>query len=64
MSIVDKVKSMLGQHSDKARQGVEKAGHKIDEKTGGKYSDQIHEAEGRADEYIDRSRRGDADRPE
>ncbi|GAA4079250.1 MULTISPECIES: antitoxin [Actinomadura] len=63
MSIVDKVKSLLGQHSDKAREGMERAGDKIDEKTGGRYSDQIHEAEGRADEYVDRGRQGDADRP-
>jgi hypothetical protein len=35
MSIVDKVKQMLGQHSDHARKGVDKAGDYIDREGGG-----------------------------
>ncbi|TDB90395.1 antitoxin [Actinomadura sp. KC216] len=58
MSIVDKVKQMLGQHSDKAREGVEKAGDKIDERTGGKYSDKIDKAQDKAGEQIDRNAEG------
>lgn len=54
MSIVDKVKQMLGQNTDKARQGVERAGDKIDERTGGKYSDKVDKAQQKAGEYIDR----------
>ncbi|MFI0368314.1 antitoxin [Actinomadura sp. 1N219] len=58
MSIVDKVKQMLGQHPDKAREGVEKAGDKIDERTGGKYSDKIDKAQDKAGEHIDRGAEG------
>jgi hypothetical protein len=44
MSIVDKIKNMLGQHSDKVHRGVDRIGGKIDEKTGGKHSDKIDKA--------------------
>ncbi|GLZ04346.1 hypothetical protein Acsp03_18120 [Actinomadura sp. NBRC 104412] len=54
MSIVDRVKEMLGQHGDKAKQGVEKAGDMVDRKTGGKYSEQIDKAQQKGSEYIDR----------
>ncbi|MBC6464036.1 antitoxin [Actinomadura alba] len=45
MSIVDRVKKALGQHSDKVHRGVDELGGKLDEKTGGKYSDKIDKAE-------------------
>jgi hypothetical protein len=48
MSIIDKVKGLLGQHSDKAEKGINKAGDVIDEKTGGKYSDKIDSAQEKA----------------
>ncbi|RKS74871.1 antitoxin protein of toxin-antitoxin system [Actinomadura pelletieri DSM 43383] len=54
MSIVDKVKQMLGQHPDKAKHGVDKAGDKFDERTGGKYSDKVDKAQNKAGDYIDR----------
>ncbi|TDC87129.1 antitoxin [Actinomadura sp. 7K507] len=54
MSIVDKVKQMLGQHSDKARQGMERTGDKIDERTGGKYADKIDKAQEKGGDFIDR----------
>ncbi|MEW2352750.1 antitoxin [Spirillospora sp. NPDC029432] len=54
MSIVDKVKEMLGQHGDKARQGVEKGGDMLDQRTGGKYSKHVDKAQERAGDYIDR----------
>lgn len=41
MGIMDKVKSMLGQHGDKVGQGLDKAAEAVDSKTGGKYSGQI-----------------------
>ena len=37
MGIFDKAKGLLGQHEDK----VDKVADVVDEKTGGKYSDQI-----------------------
>ncbi|HEY7489219.1 MAG TPA: antitoxin [Streptosporangiaceae bacterium] len=57
MSIVDKVKGMLGQHSDKAEQGVDKAGDMIDEKTGGKYNDKVDTAQDKAKDYLNRENR-------
>jgi hypothetical protein len=58
MSIVDKVKEMLGQHSDKAKRGVEKAGDMADERTGGKYSDKIDKAQEKGSDYIDQQGQG------
>jgi hypothetical protein len=59
MSIVDKVKQMLGQHSDHARKGVDKAGDMFDERTGGKYSDKVDKAQDKAGDYIDREGGGE-----
>ncbi|MFI0354665.1 antitoxin [Actinomadura sp. 9N407] len=56
MSIVDKVKEMLGQHGDKARQGVEKGGDMVDRKTGGKYAKHVDKGQEKAGDYIDRNR--------
>ncbi|QXJ25037.1 antitoxin [Actinomadura graeca] len=58
MSIVDKVKQMLGQHPDKARNAVDKGGDMIDRKTGGKYADKVDKAQERAGDYIDRGGEG------
>jgi hypothetical protein len=54
MSIVSKVKELLGQHPDQARKGVQKAGDMIDERTGGKYADKVDQAQQRAEEYVQR----------
>ncbi|MBO2436795.1 antitoxin [Actinomadura nitritigenes] len=59
MSFVDKVKEMLGQHSDQAKKGVDKGGDMFDQKTGGKYADKVDKAQDKADDYIDRGDRGD-----
>ncbi|GAA2458249.1 hypothetical protein GCM10010191_92650 [Actinomadura vinacea] len=58
MSIVDKVKEMLGQHGDKTKRGVEKGGGMADRKTGGKHTDKIDQAQQKASDYVDRQ--GDA----
>ena len=58
MSIVDKVKQMLGQNPDKARQGVERAGDMFDERTGGKYADKVDRVQEKAGDYIDRGDQG------
>ncbi|MFC5752531.1 antitoxin [Actinomadura rugatobispora] len=60
MSIVDKMKEMLGQHGDKAKKGMEKGGDVLDQKTGGKHTDKIDQAQQKAGDYIDRSGQGDA----
>ena len=41
MGIFDKAKDLLGQHGDKVEGAVDKVADMVDEKTGGKYSDQI-----------------------
>ena len=40
----EKAKDMLGQHGDKAEEGIDKARDFADEKTGGKHSDQLDKA--------------------
>ncbi|MFF0577524.1 antitoxin [Streptosporangium saharense] len=58
MSIFDKVKSMLGDHSAKAeelaKQGVDQAARMAKEKTGGKYDQHIDTAATKAKEMADR----------
>ncbi|TDD74763.1 antitoxin [Actinomadura darangshiensis] len=54
MSIVDKVKQMLGQHPDQAKKGTEKAGDMFDERTGGKHADRVDKVQDQAGNYIDR----------
>jgi hypothetical protein len=41
MGFMDKVKGMLGQHSEKVSKGIDKAAGMADSKTKGKYSEQI-----------------------
>ena len=53
MGLLDKVKSMLGGNVDKVKDGVDKAGDVVDEKTGGKYTDKIDMAEEKIAEVID-----------
>jgi hypothetical protein len=59
MSIIDKVKGLLGQHSDKAEKGIDKAGDMIDRKTGGKYSDKIDSAQEKAKDKLGQEPRRD-----
>jgi hypothetical protein len=56
MSIVDKVKEMLGQHADRAKSGVSKAGDMINDRTGGKHTDKVDMAQEKADDFIDEQR--------
>ncbi|MFC9974949.1 antitoxin [Spirillospora sp. NPDC127200] len=55
MSIVDKVKEMLGQNAGKAKQAVDKAGDVVDQRTGGKYADKVDMAQERARQYLDQN---------
>ncbi|MEU9706454.1 antitoxin [Streptomyces sp. NPDC047981] len=56
MGIMDKLKGMMGQHSDKAKMGVEKGGDAVDQRTGGKHARQVDQAQQKAQEYIDKQR--------
>lgn len=37
----DDIKNQASQHSDQVEQGIDKTGNTVDDKTGGKFSDQI-----------------------
>ncbi|MFJ3586395.1 antitoxin [Streptomyces sp. NPDC090127] len=56
MGIMDKLKGMMGQHPDKAQQGVERGGDMIDRKTGGKHADKVDQGQQKAQEYLDKQR--------
>jgi hypothetical protein len=64
MSIVDKVKELLGQHPDKAKQGVDRAGDAFDQRTGGKYADKVDKAQEKGSDYIDREGGGGGQQPQ
>ncbi|MBW8483580.1 antitoxin [Actinomadura sp. PM05-2] len=53
MSIVDKVKEMLGQNAGAAKKAVDKAGDMVDQRTGGKYADKVDQVQEKARGYID-----------
>ncbi|MFI9101915.1 antitoxin [Streptomyces fildesensis] len=52
MSMLDKIKGMLKGHEDQAKQGVEKAGDFVDQKTQNKYSGQVDTAQEKLNEQI------------
>lgn len=53
MGLLDKAKDMLKGNTDKVKEGIDKAGDMIDEKTGGKFSEHIETAEEKAGEMLD-----------
>ncbi|MEV7977937.1 antitoxin [Streptomyces sp. NPDC086519] len=57
MSMLDKLKGMLKGHEDQAKQGVQKGGDMIDQRTGNKYRSQVDMGQKQADDYIERERR-------
>jgi hypothetical protein len=56
MGFMDKVKGMLGGHTDQAKGAVEKGGDIVDQKTGGKYEKQVDTGQAKADEFIDKAK--------
>lgn len=53
MGLLDKIKAMIGGNADKVKDGIDKAGDMVDEKTGGKFTDKIEMAEEKIAEVID-----------
>ena len=45
MGLLDKIKGMLGGNADKVKDGIEKAGDMVDEKTDGKFADKVDMAQ-------------------
>jgi hypothetical protein len=41
VGFLDKVKGLAGQHADKVEGAIDKVAEVVDDKTGGKYADQI-----------------------
>ncbi|PRY35809.1 antitoxin [Umezawaea tangerina] len=53
-ALKDKAKDALGEHGDKADQGIDKAGDFVDSKTDGKYSEHVDQGQEKAKEGLDR----------
>ena len=54
MGFMDKVKGMLGQHSEKVSKGIDKAAGMADSKTKGKYSEQIKSSSQKAKDQAEK----------
>jgi len=50
MGLLDRAKSLLSGNKDKANSAVDKAGDLVDDKTGGKYADQVDKVQDVAEE--------------
>ena len=50
---IDKAKAMMSGNKDKMKDGVEKAADMVDEKTGGKFSDQVDKGEEAAKDFVE-----------
>jgi hypothetical protein len=57
----DKAKEFAGQHSDQVDQEVQKAGDAVDQKTGGRFGDQIKQGEQRAEDQLGTGGQNDQD---
>lgn len=54
----DNAKEFAEEHPDQVDKGVEKAGDLADEKTGGRFSDQIQQGEQRAGDFLGQGDQG------
>lgn len=54
MGLFDKIGDLAKEHEDKIEQGIEAAGDLVDEKTGGKYAEQVDQAQRVANEQLDK----------
>lgn len=50
---VDKAKDFASGNKEKVKDGIEKAGDLIDEKTGGKYADQVDKGQEAAEDFVE-----------
>ena len=51
MGLMDKAKGLLNQNKDKVAEGVDKATDVVDDKTGGKYTDQLDKVDDAAAKF-------------
>ncbi len=52
MSLLNKIKDFLRKNPDKAQRGIDKAASTLDQRTGGKRTDQINKAADQARKYV------------
>ena len=52
MGMFDKIKDLADEHADKVESAIDKVADVVDDKTGGKYSDQIETGVEKAKEFI------------
>jgi MT0933-like antitoxin protein len=50
--LADEAKKFAGEHSDQVKEGLQKAGDVLDEKTGNRFGDQIQDGEKRAEDFL------------
>jgi ABC-type transporter Mla subunit MlaD len=60
VGLFDKAKELAGQHADKVGDAIDKVADVVDDKTGGKYADQIDKGAEAAKGFVD----GDGDEGE
>ncbi|WP_394940962.1 antitoxin [Psychromicrobium sp. YIM B11713] len=64
MSIFDDIKGkaedLIGDNADKLKEGIEKVGDFIDDKTGDKFKDQIDGVQKAAGDFVDNANKDDA----
>ena len=53
MGMLDKAKDLAKGNADKVKEGLDKAGDMVDEKTGGKFGDKIDQAKDMVGDKID-----------
>ena len=53
MGMLDKAKDLAKGNADKVKEGLDKAGDMVDEKTGGKFGDKIDQAKDMVADKID-----------
>jgi hypothetical protein len=56
----NKIEGLVGGHGDKVKEGLDKAGDLADDKTGGKYGDQIDGTVDKAKDAVDGLDQGNA----
>ncbi len=61
MGIFDKAKEALGENREHADAGIEKAGDLVDDKTGGKYAEQVDQGQTVASEQLENYLKDDPD---
>lgn len=50
---VDKAKDLASEHEDEVKEGIEKTGDFIDEKTGGEHSEHVDKAQDAAKDFVE-----------